>query len=356
MRKFCIVLTLITGFYSDAASQRKVRLQYTVCAFNKPLETDEIYEWDATNQVLEYVNKICSAAYIVPNFKVIRASVDNAIATIDSNNNRVIYYSQAFFQSLQNETHKMAILAHEIGHFVNNHTFSKNDRRPTDELEADQFAGSILCKLGYHFNDTKKLLIELCATQGEGYYPARLARIEAFNVGFEKAGCTGGATTYREQFSSDFHLTINEVNHFSTKAFRLDKLNINNDFTVNFSIQSYRQGGSTRYGIAWNFNGTDDYLLFTLHSINGGYYTIGPGRNLSYPPFSRFTEGPVNINAESAPDVLQIRKVGNELIFKVNDQDVWRTSAYKLSSNRFAFWVADTAEAGLLDADYTTQP
>jgi len=81
-----------------------------------------------------------------------------------------------------------------------------------------------------------------------------------------------------------------------------------------------------------------------------------PGRSLKYTPFSRFTEGQVNINAESGPDVLQIKKVGNELIFRINDQDVWKTSVYKLSSNRFAFWVADTAEAGLLDADYTTQP
>lgn len=356
MRTLCILLALIIGISSTATSQRKVKLKYTVCAFNKPLETDEIYEWDANNQILEYVNKICNAAYIVPNFRVLRASVDNSIATIDSNNNRVIYYSQAFFQSLESETYKMAILAHEIGHFVNNHTFSKNDRRPTDELEADQFAGSILCKLGYNINDTKKLLMELCSTQGEGYYPARLARIEAFNYGFEKASCSGTTATYKKEFSTDYHLTINDVNYFSTREFSFDKLNINNDFTLKFKIQSYRPGGSTRYGIAWNFNGKEDYLLFTIHSINGGYYTIGPGRNTHYTPFSRFTEGQVNINAESAPDVLQIKKVGNELIFRINEQDVWRTSMYKLTSNKFAFWVADTSEAAILEASYTTQP
>jgi|GEM_PF-2628685 len=29
---------------------------------------------------------------------------------------------------------------------------------------------------------------------------------------------------------------------------------------------------------------------------------------------------------------------------------------YKLSSNKFAFWVADTAEAAILSVEYNTQP
>jgi hypothetical protein len=182
--------------------QTKVQLKNNICGWSKPLSEQNIYTWDANNQALEYVKKICDAAFIDPNFIIKRANVDNAIATIDDNNNRVIYYSESFFQSLNNEAYEIAILAHEIGHHINNHTFSKNDKRASDELIADQFAGSILCKLRLKLNDAKQLLNEQCSTQGDGYYPPRSARIEAVVLGFERCENFGSSKTkYYAQWS-----------------------------------------------------------------------------------------------------------------------------------------------------------
>ena len=349
MWKIYFILIGIILIITKANSQTKVILKSNICAFNKQLDTPEIYTWDANNQALEYVKKICDVAFIVPNFVVRRANVDNAIATSDDNNNRVIYYSQAFFQTLNNETFKIAILAHEIGHFVNNHTFSKNDRRPSDELEADQFAGSILCKLGYHIEDIKELLNVQCSTQGDGYYPPRSARIEAFTYGFERARCNENTPIFEKTFNpSDFRLSINQINHFTYKQFTINNLDINKDFILKFQVKSYRTGGSTRYGIAWNFESGNEYLLFTIHTINSGYYSIGPGNNSNYVSFSRFDEGAISLNGENGPDELQIKKVGEDLIFVINNKQVWRTSNYKLTTNKFAFWLADTTEAALL--------
>lgn len=353
MKLIFIAVTAVLSI-TDSFSQTKVILKSNVCAFNKALNTTEIYTWDPNNQALEYVKLICEKAFINPNFIVKRANVDNAIATIDDNNNRIIYYSQAFFQTLNNETFKIAILAHEIGHFVNNHTFSKNDRRPSDELEADQFAGSILCKLGYQMEDTRNLLVQQCSTQGDGYYPPRSARIESFAYGFEKAGCAGTSSTYKKDFSSaDYRLAVESVNHFKYKEFPVDNLDISKDFILKFKVQSYRTEGSTRYGIAWNFKSGNDFLLFTIHSINGGYYTIGPGNNSTYKSYSRFKEGSIFLNAENSPDELQIKKISGDLIFYINDTEVWRTSTYKINSNKFAFWVADNSDAALLSGTFT---
>jgi hypothetical protein len=76
-----------------------------------------------------------------------------------------------------------------------------------------------------------------------------------------------------------------------------------------------------------------------------GYYSIGPGNSRQYTSYSRFSEGKISINAEQDFDVIRLRKRGDELIFSVNAQDVWKTTDYRLRSNRFAFWAADLSDA-----------
>jgi hypothetical protein len=141
-----------------------------------------------------------------------------------------------------------------------------------------------------------------------------------------------------------FQLSINQTDYFVTKEFEITGLDPTRDFQIEFAVKSERAGGSTRYGIAWNFQ-PDDYLLFTLHSMSGGYYSIGAGRSHSYRPFVRFSEGRIAINAERDVDVLRMSKSGDSLIFGVNGLEVWRTRDYRLLSNRFAFWAADFTDA-----------
>jgi hypothetical protein len=141
-----------------------------------------------------------------------------------------------------------------------------------------------------------------------------------------------------------FNLSINQENYFNSKDFEIDDLDLARDFLIDFDVKSTRAGGSTRYGIAWNFQ-PDDFLLFTLHSIGSGYYSIGPGRSRSYRPFSRYSEGFISINAERDFDVIQFKRRGDELIFSVNRREVWRTTEFRVLSKRFAFWVADSTDA-----------
>ena len=146
-------------------------------------------------------------------------------------------------------------------------------------------------------------------------------------------------------------MSINQENYFSSKELEIDGLDLARDFLISFAIKSTRRGGSTRYGIAWNFQ-PDDFLLFTIHSIGNGYYSIGAGRSRSR-PFSRFSEGNIPINGERDFDLIQLDKRGADLIFLVNGQEVWRTTRYRLLSNRFAFWVADFSDAVM--KSYTVQ-
>ncbi|HET9831249.1 MAG TPA: toll/interleukin-1 receptor domain-containing protein [Vicinamibacterales bacterium] len=150
-----------------------------------------------------------------------------------------------------------------------------------------------------------------------------------------------------------FQLTINHADYFVTKEFEIPGLDLNRDFQIEFAVKSERAGGSTRYGIAWNFQ-PDDYLLFTLHSTDFGYYSIGAGRSRSYAPFSRFSQGRIAINGERDFDVLRMSRSGDNLIFAVNGLELWKTRDYRLLSNRFAFWAGDFSDAVM--GWYTTQP
>jgi TIR domain len=141
-------------------------------------------------------------------------------------------------------------------------------------------------------------------------------------------------------------LTIATPDSYRSTPFTIAGLELDKDFRIEFQIQSNRSGGSTRYGIAWNFV-PDDFLLFTLHSVNGGSFSIGPGKSLNRPPFSRFAQGGVDIHGESGWDTLRMTKSGAVLAFAINGQDVWQTTELRLTSADFAFWVADFSDASI---------
>ena len=144
--------------------------------------------------------------------------------------------------------------------------------------------------------------------------------------------------------SPEFQLSISNEGHYISSPFTVDNLDPGKDFVISFQIKSTRNGGSTRYGIAWNYS-PEDFLLFTIHSTAAGYFSIGPGRSQKYAPFSRLSQGYININAENDFDTLQISKIGSTLVFAINEKEVWRTSNERLISNQFAFWVADFSDA-----------
>jgi hypothetical protein len=144
----------------------------------------------------------------------------------------------------------------------------------------------------------------------------------------------------------DSRLAIGTPGAYVSSPFTLEDLALDRDFQIEFRVRSTRSGGSTRYGIAWNHS-PDDFMLFTLHSVGGGYFSIGPGRSKTLPPFSRLAEGPVGIQAEQGFDALRMTKEGSALVFAINGKDVWSTTAHPLTSRQFAFWAADVSEASI---------
>lgn len=118
------------------------------------------------------------------------ADVLNLEAAI-SHRKRLILYNPKFINWLYKATNDKwaatALLAHELGHHLYGHTLKKRGSRPAVELEADEFAGLVLFKLGATLDQAQEVMKHITTISGSSTHPGRLARMDAIKRGWESA-------------------------------------------------------------------------------------------------------------------------------------------------------------------------
>lgn len=133
---------------------------------------------------------IISVAGLQTNFEVKQANVLNMEAAI-SHRKKYILYNQDYITSLAKITRSkwavMALLAHEIGHHYNEHTKRRGGSKPGLELEADEFAGFVLQKLGATLQQSQQVMHFIAKTKESSTHPARSSRLLAIEKGWNKA-------------------------------------------------------------------------------------------------------------------------------------------------------------------------
>ena len=131
------------------------------------------------------------------------SNINNAVA-VAYKGQRYILYDREFMTSLSKGVNKywtnMFILAHEIGHHINGHSLdlllytnevvnpkSLEDKRK-QELQADEFAGFVLGRLGSTINQMERILSNIPPISDEKYstHPSTSKRILAVRKGFNK--------------------------------------------------------------------------------------------------------------------------------------------------------------------------
>tara|TARA_B110000908_G_C10197369_1_gene423625 strand:- start:225 stop:1409 length:1185 start_codon:yes stop_codon:yes gene_type:complete len=131
------------------------------------------------------------------------SNINNAVAA-SYKGQRYILYDKDFMESLTVGRNKywsnMFILAHEVGHHINGHSLDiilyQNDvinpkslsTRRSQELEADEFAGFVMAKLGATFNQTSKVLLNIpkISNDYDSTHPSTDKRIRAVKNGWER--------------------------------------------------------------------------------------------------------------------------------------------------------------------------
>jgi len=161
-----------------------------VCSYDGTPITGPVYEFAPSQATSQMVDRILESVGLKPRFQVKAANVPNAAAMI-YNNQRYILYSQHFVELVRQATRTdwgaVSVIAHEIGHHLNGHTLTTDGSRPGNELEADEFSGFVLQRLGATMLEAQAAMNALATEEGTATHPARNARLEAIAVGWYRA-------------------------------------------------------------------------------------------------------------------------------------------------------------------------
>jgi hypothetical protein len=141
--------------------------------------------------LLQMIEEIKHAADIRTKFILKEAEVDNIEASI-SHRKKCISYNPLFLENIQSVSQSewtiVALLAHEIGHHVKGHTNGKKrGERLKLELEADEFAGFVLNKLGATVEQSQEVMHYIARTKPSTTHPARSDRMYAIQKGWNAA-------------------------------------------------------------------------------------------------------------------------------------------------------------------------
>jgi hypothetical protein len=188
--------TLLIGFillfataWSQNVTNRKAIIKDSVAVISVSASTDLPF-FASTVDAEKIVDGIMSAIGLESNFKIKIANVPNVQAEIRHHQRYILYNPQFISEVNKAARDKWAsifILAHEIGHHLDGHTVMGINSRPEIELEADQFAGFALCKMGATLEQAQLAIHFIANIEGSKTHPARIDRLLAIEKGWKKA-------------------------------------------------------------------------------------------------------------------------------------------------------------------------
>ena len=140
--------------------------------------------------VREIISTIIAYTGLCPNFEVREADVKNAKAAI-RDKKRVILYNKEYIAKLNRKSRTywagVSVLAHELGHHLNGHTVSYDKSDLEAELEADQFAGYILRKMGASLEEAQAAIRTVGREHETESHPGKGSRLNAIRKGWTSA-------------------------------------------------------------------------------------------------------------------------------------------------------------------------
>ena len=147
----------------------------------------------------DIIKEIIDVVGLKPRFEVREsAEVPNAAAVI-YNGKRYILYNAGFVAGVNNAVKTdwaaVSILAHEIGHHLNGHTLIRGGSNPEDELEADEFSGFVLRKMGATLPQAQAAISALTDESYSATHPGRSSRLTAISNGWKNANTQIVAST-----------------------------------------------------------------------------------------------------------------------------------------------------------------
>lgn len=122
-------------------------------------------------------------------------AIENAVAVTYEDGLRYIVYDNAFMEGIDRgagtDWASVSILAHEVGHHLQGHTLRavSLEQRRENELEADEFSGSAMYRLGRSLDEAQAAMRNLPDVPDveRSTHPKKARRLEAIRRGYEEA-------------------------------------------------------------------------------------------------------------------------------------------------------------------------
>lgn len=143
------------------------------------------------SQAAGIIREITEAVGLQPRFELRATTLVPNAAAVVYGGKRFLLYNPTFLASVNRAGHTdwagISILAHEMGHHLNGHTLRGGGSQPQDELEADEFSGFVLRRLGASLAQAQAALAAVSDDQGSVTHPGRRLRLAAISQGWNRA-------------------------------------------------------------------------------------------------------------------------------------------------------------------------
>lgn len=147
----------------------------------------------------EMVTKIMGVVGLKPDFEIKEQKDIPNIDAVVLHHKRYIRYNPEFInwiaQAREGKWACLALFAHEIGHHLNGHTLSKQGSSPAVELEADEFAGFVLGRLGATLDEAQAMIKYIASAKTSRTHPGMKERMTAIQDGWARATLSGGSVS-----------------------------------------------------------------------------------------------------------------------------------------------------------------
>jgi hypothetical protein len=145
----------------------------------------------STTTKRDVLREITDVVGLKPRFELqATTSVQNAAAVVYSGK-RFLLYNPSFVAEVnragRTDWAGISILAHEMGHHLNGHTLKAGGSNPTDELEADEFSGFVLRKMGASLAEAQAGMAVVSDEEASPTHPGRTTRLKAISEGWQRA-------------------------------------------------------------------------------------------------------------------------------------------------------------------------
>ncbi|MBK5214284.1 MAG: hypothetical protein JJE55_11565 [Flavobacteriaceae bacterium] len=148
-----------------------------------------------TREATVVVDNILDKVGLFRNFLIEECdNINNALAVTmpleGGSIDRYILYDEAFFTRVSASTGTdwglTSILAHEVGHHLNGHTLMGGGSNHKVELQADEFSGFVLARMGCSLADAQSAVSKLLPDEASATHPAKQDRLNAIEVGWNR--------------------------------------------------------------------------------------------------------------------------------------------------------------------------